>query len=65
MLLDNNLGKLELCSTQSAVSEINKEHFLPEWNTEQPDLPVSDWVAYQVGQEHRHQAICEAIVAMR
>lgn len=34
--------------------------FLSEWNTEQPDLPEPDQVAYQGAQAHSHQVVHEA-----
>lgn len=46
------------------ICEINKEHFLPEWNTEQPDLPEPDQTAYQGVHAHGHQANHEAIMSI-
>ena len=52
------------CCVQHNVCELNKEHFLPEWNMEQPVLPEPDQVAYQCAQAHGHQAVCEAIISI-
>ena len=46
------------------ICEINKEHILPERNTEEPNLSEPDRVAYQGAQAHSHQAICEAIMSI-
>lgn len=52
------------CCVLHNIPEINKEHYLPEWNTEQPELPEPEQVAHQGVQAHSHQAICEAIMSI-
>ena len=46
------------------VCELNKEPFLPEWNTKQPGLPEPDQVAYQGAQAHSHQAVHEGTMEL-
>lgn len=50
------------CCVLHNICELNKEHFLPEWNTEEHDLPEP--VAYQGAQAHGHQAVREAIMSI-
>ncbi|XP_069757269.1 putative nuclease HARBI1 [Narcine bancroftii] len=53
------------CCVLHNICEINKEHFLPEWNTELPDLPEEpERVANQDAQAQSHQAIREAIMSL-
>lgn len=53
------------CCILHNACEINKEHFLPEWNTEQPVISEPEQVAYQCAQAHGYQAVREAIVSIR